>query len=408
MSRALRIPPIVIAAVAAVFASCLASAAESGVAAEPPGYQQPGVVHRLPVFTEDLKARITFPLSWTSGKFTDFAAWRRETRAKAQVYFMTPPPAAPWNAEVIGEEDRGTYVARKIVFNVSGDSRILALMTVPKGRGPFPAVLLLHDHGARFDIGKEKVIRPFATDTAKLTSAEQWSKLGYGGRFIGDELAGRGYICLAIDALNWSDRGGGGYEAQASIASNLMHLGMSFAGLIAWEDMRSADFLATQPGVDPHRVAAVGWSLGGFRSWQVAAMSDHISAAIAICWMSEVKSLMSAGNNQTTSNSAFTMLHPGLFTQLDYPDIASLACPKPMLFFNGRKDGLFPVDSVERAYAKLHAIWNSQQASDRLVTELWDVPHTFNAEMQDQAFAWLDRVMRNERSVAATAGKESR
>lgn len=377
-------------------------------AAEVPGYQHPGIVHRLPVFTDAVKARITFPLSWTSGSFTDFAAWRQVARAKVESCFMAAPPSAPWNPAVIAEEDRGAYVARKVVFNVSGDSRILALMTVPKGRGPFPAVLLLHDHGARFDIGKEKVIRPFAGDAARLASAQEWSRTGYGGRFLGDELAQRGYVCLAIDALNWSDRGGGGYDGQAAIASNLMHLGMSFAGVIAWDDLRSADFLAAQPEVDPHRIAAVGWSLGGFRSWQVAAMSDHISAAVAICWMSEVKALMSAGNNQTTSSSAFTMLHPGLYTQLDYPDIASIACPKPMLFFNGRKDGLFPVDSVERAYARMHAIWNGQHAGDRLVTQLWDVPHTFNAEMQDAAFAWLDRVMNNEPAAPAAAANHSR
>jgi dienelactone hydrolase len=366
----------------------------------PETYQHPGVVNKTPVFADALRARLTFPLSWTSGAFSDFGQWREQARAKVRSCFLAPPPTAPWQAVVLAEEDRGTYVARKMVFNLTGDSRVLALMTVPKGKGPFPAVLLLHDHGARFDIGKEKVIRPFAGDP-KLASAEAWSKIGYGGRFVGDELAQRGYVCFAIDALNWSDRGGGGYDAQASIASNLMHLGMSFAGLIAWEDLRSADFLAERPEVDARRIAAIGWSLGGFRAWQLAAMSDHIMAGAAICWMTEIQSVMSPGNNQTQSISAFTMLHPGLFAQLDYPDIASIACPKPMLFFNGRKDKLFPVDGVERAYAKMGAVWTSQGAADRLTTRFWDVGHTFNADMQDAVFAWLDGVMADRRPAPA-------
>ena len=37
----------------------------------------------------------------------------------------------------------------------------------------------------------------------------------------------------------------------------------------------------------------------------------------------------------------------------------------------------------------MHAVWSSQGADDRLETRLWDVPHIFNAEMQEAAFDWL-------------------
>jgi hypothetical protein len=83
------------------------------------------------------------------------------------------------------------------------------------------------------------------------------------------------------------------------------------------------------------------------------------------------------------------MLHPGLFNYLDYPDVASIACPKPLLVYNGLRDGLFPVASVRDAYATMRAVWESQGAGDLLVTKLWDVPHEFNEEMQEEAFAWL-------------------
>ncbi len=357
--------------------------------------QQPGVANRLPVFTERLKERSEHALSWTTGAFGDFAAWKKLARSKVLASFQNPPPFAPWRARVEAEEDRGSHVAKKIVFNLTADSRVTALMTVPKGKGPFPAVLLLHDHGARFDIGKEKVIRPFADDRAKLESAGEWAAKYYGGRYLGDELARRGYVCLSIDALNWGDRGGGGFEGQPSIASNLMHLGMTFAGLVAWEDIRSADFLAAQPEVDAKRIAALGLSFGAFRAWQLSAMSERIAAGAAICWLSEVKDLISADNNHSSSNSAFAMLHPGLYHELDYADIASLACPKPMLFFNGTEDRLFPLPGVKRAYAKLRTVWDSQDVADRLVTTLWPVGHTFNEAMQEETFRWLDGVLGN-------------
>ena len=84
------------------------------------------------------------------------------------------------------------------------------------------------------------------------------------------------------------------------------------------------------------------------------------------------------------------MTHPGIRSYLDYPDVASLACPKPMLFYNGLQDGLFPVPCVKDAYEKLHKVWQSQGAESNLVTKFWDVPHCFNREMQEEAFAWLD------------------
>jgi dienelactone hydrolase len=358
--------------------------------AQGPTFQSPGVKDYLPVFSDRLAARLTFPLSWLSGKYKDFKAWRKAARAKVMECLLTPPPPAAFNPEVIAKQDRGTYVARKVVFNLTGDSRVLGLMLVPKGEGPFPAVLLLHDHGARFDIGKEKVIEPFDVPPQRLASAHQWADECYGGRFIGDELAKRGYVCFATDALNWSDRGGAGYEGQQALASNLMHFGMSLAGLIAHEDLRAAEFLATRPEVDARRVAAVGLSMGAFRTWQVAALSDRISAGAAICWMATTKGLMVPGNNQTGGQSAFTMTHPGLFAYLDYPDAASIACPKPMLFYNGTQDALFPVPSVREAYAKLRRVWESQHAGERLVTKLWQAPHVFNRQMQDEVFAWLE------------------
>jgi hypothetical protein len=353
-------------------------------------FQAPGVADYLPAFRSRLADRLTFPLSWLSGTYKSFGSWRKVARAKVMECLSTAPPTASFEPAFFAEQDRGTYVARKVVLNLTADSRVLGCMLVPKGKGPFLAVLLLHDHGARFDIGKEKVIQPWDDRPERIASAREWVDELYGGRFIGDELAKRGYVCFCTDALNWSDRGGAGYEGQNALAGNLMHLGGSWAGLIAWEDLRAAEFLAARPEVDPRRVAAMGLSMGAFRAWQVAALSDRIKAGVAVCWMATVKGLMAPGNNQTVGQSAFAMLHPGLFNYLDYPDVASLACPKPMLFYNGEQDGLFPVPSVRDAYAKMRTVWESQDAGDRLVTKLWNVPHVFNGEMQDAAFAWLD------------------
>ena len=37
------------------------------------------------------------------------------------------------------------------------------------------------------------------------------------------------------------------------------------------------------------------------------------------------------------------------------------------------------------------AVLEGQGAGERLVTKRWDAGHVFNVEMQQEAFAWLDR-----------------
>lgn len=360
-------------------------------------YQTAGVRDDLPIFYKQLGKRLTFAIAWNNWSVThgqDFDTWRELAQKRVRECLQTAPPEAPFDPVIVATRQRAGYQSHKVVFNLTGDSRVLAYLLVPAGQGPFPAVLLLHDHGAEFRIGKEKVVEPWDERTEKMELAREWVDKYYGGRFIGDGLAKDGYVCLAVDALNWSDRGGAGFKGQQALASNLMHLGMSLAGTIAHEDLRAAEFLASQAKVDKQKIGAMGLSMGSFRTWQVAALSDNISAGVAICWMATVKGLMVPGNNQTEGKSSYTMLHPGLFNELDYPDVASLACPKPMLFYNGRQDQLFPVPSVEEAYQKMQTVWRSQGAENRLVTKLWDVPHLFNRQMQQEAFAWLDQQLR--------------
>lgn len=388
----LNLPSPTLAFAAALLTATLPLAAAPTNA--PVDWQSPGIRDRLPVFHERLSARLTFPLSWNSGQHTDFPKWQKAARQKVLDSLFTPPPTAPFEPRVLAEQDRGSYFARKVRFNLTADSTVLAYVLVPKSTGPHPAVLLLHDHGAKFDIGKEKVVEPFDDTPAKLESARAWVARYYGGRFIGDELARRGYVCVATDMLNWSDRGGGGYDNQQAIAANLLQFGSSWAGLIAHEDLRAAAFTASLAEVDPKRIAAMGLSVGGFRTWQLAALSEHISAGVSVCWMATHRGLLVPGNNQTTGQSAFTMTHPGLAAHLDHPDVASIACPKPMLFQCGRRDALFPLSATTDAFQALRRVWDSQGAGARLDTRLYDAPHEFNAAMQDEAFPWLDQNLR--------------
>lgn len=354
-------------------------------------YQPTGVRDNMPVFAASLKNRLTFPMAWTP-QVADLAAWRAAGRAKVLELTLQAHDGTPFKAQLIDEIDRGAYVARKVAFNLTADSRVAGLLLVPKGRGPFPAVLMLHDHGARFDIGKEKLIEPWG-DAAKLAGARAWTNKYFSGRFPGDALAQRGYVVFAVDALGWGDRGPLTQDAQQALAANSFNLGSSLAGLMALEDARAAEFLAAQPEVARGKVAALGFSMGGFRAWQVAALSDAISAFVVVNWMATTDGLMVAGNNQLKGSSAWHMLHPGLVRYLDYPDVASLAAPKPALFFAGESDGLFPAASARTAFARMAKVWGAWKAPDRFEARMLPGGHEFTQPTQEAAYDWLDKQM---------------
>ncbi|MFG3031241.1 dienelactone hydrolase family protein [Streptomyces sp. NPDC048253] len=348
----------------------------------------------LPDFHPALRAELTFPLAWGKSPIRDFRAWRRAARAKVEELLVVgPQDRTPYAPEFTDRRRQGGYTGELVTLSLTRHERVRAALLTPDGPGPFPAVLLLHDHGAKFDIGKEKLVRPWYDDT-RLASAQVWSERYFSGRFVGDELARRGYVVLCADALGWGDRGPLAYDQQQALASNFFHLGSSLAGLMAREDARAAGFLAGLDRVDRGRIAAVGFSMGAFRAWQAAALSDDLAAAAAVCWMTGLKEMMVPGNNTLRGQSSYYMLHPGLPRFLDFPDVASIAAPGPMLFFDGGLDPLFPADGVRAAHDRLRAVWRSRHAEERLHLKSWpDLGHVFVDRMQDEVFSWLDTVL---------------
>lgn len=366
-----------------------------------PDYQKKGLTaydRTLPVFYEKLRAKMPFSMQWKDG--SNPAQWKAAGLAKAKELMIPYEDNTPFNMEVIAEVDRGTYVAQKVVFNLTEESRVMALLLIPeqkrRDRGkPMPAALMLHDHGSKFTIGKEKMVETFGDDELsqkRLTESKTWATQFFSGQFPGDELAKRGYVVLSFDALGWGDRSVKNFktDSQQSLASNLFNLGTSFAGIIAMEDCRAAAFLASLPQVDKTKVAAVGFSMGAFRSWQVAALSDDITACIADCWMATMQGLMVPDNNQLKGQSAYSMLHPFIAKYLDYPDVAGLAAPKPMLIYAGEQDHLFPKASATAAFDKMNKIWAANNAADKFSTKFWPKGHVFEADQQKESYDWLD------------------
>ena len=251
----------------------------------------------LPRYVEQLKKELTYPLAWGNSYIKNFGEWKSVAKAKVLECMMTPPlKSNDYDMQVIAEEKREGYTARKILFNVNAYSRISAYLLIPDGNGPFPAVNMLHDHGGHLYIGKEKMVRPFDVDTAVVNDADQWAAKLYDGQYTGDYFARNGYVVFSADAPMWGERGreeGVDRSKYDIICGNMMMLGRDLSAFMTYDDITGTDFLASLPEVDKSRIGCMGCSMGAYRAWMLAALSDKIAAAASICWMTTTDVQMS-------------------------------------------------------------------------------------------------------------------
>ena len=352
----------------------------------------------LPVYADSLLKDLTYPMAWGNSPITDFDAWRRAARQKVFDCMLTPPPPPLTTHHslltVIAEEQRDGYKARKIEIRLSRYYTVPAYLLIPDGKGPFPAVNALHDHGAHLFIGKEKMIRPLACeDSTVIKDADEWAANLYGGQYVGDYLAKHGYVVFSADAPMWGERGqqeGPRRDRYDMIAGNMMMYGIDLSAYMTYDDIAGTEFLASLPEVDASRIGCMGCSMGAYRAWMLSALSDRIKAGAAICWMTTTADQMSFKYDRT-ENGGFANCFPGLRRWLDYPHVASMACPKAMLFINGSQDKLFREDGVRDAFAAMHDVWRSQGADSMLETELWDMPHSCPVKAQQRVLEFFKR-----------------
>jgi len=132
----------------------------------------------------------------------------------------------------------------KSVSYKSGDETISGLLYEPAGKGPFPALIVIHEWMGLNDWVKEQA----------------------------SKFAGEGYVALAVDLYR------GKVADNPEMAHELMR------GLPedrAKRDLKAAfDYLAAQANVKKDRIGAVGWCMGGGYSLEVALLEPHLAADV--------------------------------------------------------------------------------------------------------------------------------
>jgi dienelactone hydrolase len=69
-------------------------------------------------------------------------------------------------------------------------------------------------------------------------------------------------------------------QSEQLVARSLLTAGITWPGVMLWDDLRTLDYLASRPEVDPRRFGCVGLSVGGYRSFLLAALIAPLSVLV--------------------------------------------------------------------------------------------------------------------------------
>lgn len=359
------------------------------------------------------ESRCRRPLSLLDGRWSDLAAWRTQARAKVHELLAYEPPPCPMDPTVVEVMNRDGLITERVSWAQPFGPRTEAFLVRPAGRTEkLPGVVALHDHSGFYYYGKEKLV---ALDD-ELEIMREFKKLTYGGASWATELARRGYAVLAPDVFLWGSRkispesvpeqyvrkvelekpGTRAYieaynqfvaEYETSVAKILFLSGTTWPGIMAWEDRRALDYLASRPEVDAGRLGCAGLSGGGLRTIYLSGLDPRIRCAVCVGFMSTVREMLDDKVRMHT-----WMFHvPHLSALLDLPDVASLHGPQPLMLQCDRDDPLWTLAGQQQADAKLKKTYAAMGAADSYQGIFYPGPHKFDLPMQKDAFDWFDK-----------------
>lgn len=282
------------------------------------------------------------------------------------------PERTPLSPMVTGSATAEDVVVENIQFQSMPGVYVTGNLYRPaKQDGPLPAILYVCGHGK-----------------VKKDGISYGNKTYY--QYHGGWFARNGYVCLTIDTIQLGEIEGihhGTYREGAWWWNNR---GYTPAGVEAWNGIRSLDYLQSRPEVDGERIGVTGRSGGGAYSWYIAALDERVKAAVPVAGITSLKNHVVDGCVEGHCDCMY-MVNT---YRWDYPMVAALIAPRPLLISNTDKDTIFPLDGVVDVYSKVRSIYKLYDQEKNIGLHITEGPHTDTQELRIHAFRWFNRHLR--------------
>jgi dienelactone hydrolase len=285
------------------------------------------------------------------------------------------------NPVVTGKVEQPNFSVENLHFQSQPGLYVTANLYLPKNlTKPAPTILYLSGHGPVISNG-----------------VSYGNKVAY--QHHGAWFARNGYVCLVLDTLQLGEIQGLHHGTHREGMWWWNSRGYTPAGVEAWNSLRALDYLQTRVEVDTNRFGATGRSGGGAYAWWIAALDDRIKAVAPVAGITDLQNHIVDGCVEGHCDCMFTVNTYGW----DYPQVAALVAPRPLLIVNSDADSIFPLDGVQRTHAQVRRIYGLHQAANRLGLVIAPGPHKDTQDLQVPVFRWFNKHLKDEDPVIEMA-----
>ena len=281
------------------------------------------------------------------------------------------PQKARIDPVILEKGDCGTYLREKVIYKSEDADSIPAFILIPKKlKGLTAAIFCHHQHANNFVIGKSEVL----------------GLAGDRDQAIAVELAERGYIVLAPDAIafeerNWTEEKSGRAE-YFELATRLVR-GYTLLAKVLHDVSIGLDYLESRPEVNKSRIGFIGHSYGGRMAIWSPAFDRRIKVSVSNCGCVNYKDSFSPD-----AGIQMEFCVPNIMQHGDVEDVVKLVAPTP-LYISATDDDKWSKGAQEiYDYAK-----NSFKQSE-LKLKVWKGKHVFNEDMREDAYEFLDKYLK--------------
>jgi dienelactone hydrolase len=295
------------------------------------------------------------------------------------------PEKTPLATVITGKLDHPEFTVEKLHFQSRPGLYVTGNLYVPKKvdpAKPLPAILYVCGHG--------KVVNNEGVSLGNKTHYQH-----HGAWF-----ARNGYVCLTIDTLQLGEIEGIHHGTHKYNMWWWLSRGYTPAGVEAWNCVRALDYLETRPEVDKTKFGVTGRSGGGAYSWWIAAIDERIKCAVPVAGITDLQNHVVDGCVEGHCDCMY-MVNT---YRWDYPQVAALIAPRPLLISNTDSDGIFPLDGVVRTFDQVRRIYRlydttEKGTSAKVALNISPGPHKDTQELQIHAFRWFNHYLKNDDSL---------
>lgn len=293
----------------------------------------------------------------------------RQDALRRMELVMGPLPLAPRRTappvRYLFQESQHGYTRRKLEYSPEPGRWVSAWLLLPHKPGRRPAALCLHQTTR---IGKDEPVGLGPNDNLDYAR----------------ELALRGWIALSPDYPSFGDD-------KTDFARDVYGKGYASGTMYGIVNhMRGVDLLASLPGVDAGRIAAIGHSLGGHNSLFAAAFDSRIRAIATSCGFTAFAHYYGGNLKGWTSTRYMPRIESEYGNDpkrmpFDFTDVLRAIAPRAVFVNAPVRDSNFAVQGVKEVEQAVHTAF----PAGRLRIEYPDAGHEFPEPVRHRAYAFL-------------------